>query len=109
MNRKELLIEIGQRATKSQLEAILEDLIRRDESTSARSNDWTLEDQLKYSHEQSELVFRELGVHWDQQSQSSGYGFSTEEITERILQRGSLSKKGSNYWTPLEGSKGIPN
>jgi len=96
MNRKELLIEIGQRATKSQLEEILEGLIRRDGSTSASANDWTLEDQLRHSHEQSELVFKEQGVHWDQQSDSSGYGFSMEEMIARMLQRASLGKKGGN-------------
>ena len=62
MNRKDLLIEIGQIATKSQLEEILEGFIQRDESTSASKNSWTLEDQIKHSHEQSELVFKEQGA-----------------------------------------------
>ena len=96
MNRKELLIEIGQRATKSQLEEILEGLIREDGSSATSENAWTLEGQLKHSYEQSELAFKKQGVHWDQQSDSSGYGFSMEEMTERILLRGSLGNKGSD-------------
>jgi len=66
MNKKELLIEIGVRATKSQLEEILEGLIWEGDSTPTPKNDWTLEDQFKHSHEQSELLFKERGVHWDQ-------------------------------------------
>ncbi len=87
MTRSALLIEIGQRATKSQLEAILEGLIREDDSAQASATAWTLENQLKHSHEQSELVFKEQGVHWDRQAESPGYGFSLEEITERLLKK----------------------
>ena len=96
MNRKELLIEIGQRATKSQLEEILEGLIRGDGSGAASENAWTLENQLKHSLEQSELVFKEHGVHSEQKPESSEYGFSIEEMIARMLQRASLGKKGSN-------------
>ena len=96
MTRSELLIEIGQRATKSQLEAILEGLIREDDSAQASANAWSLQGQLKHSHEQSELAFKEQGVHWDQRSESSGYRSSLEERIEQTLQRCSLGKKGSN-------------
>ena len=96
MNKKELLIEIGVRATKSQLEEILEGLIREGDSAPTPKGDWTLEDQLKYSHEQGELLFKEQGVHWDQRSESSGYRSSLEERIEQTLQRCSLGKKGSN-------------
>ena len=96
MTRSDLLIEIGQKATKSYLESILDGLNRQNNSTPAPKNKWTLERQIKHSHEQSELLFKEKGVHWDQQPYSSGYGFSMEEMIARMLQRASLSKKGSN-------------
>ena len=96
MNKTELLIEIGVVASKSQLEEILEGLIRKRDSAPTPKGDWTLEDQLKYSHEQGELLLKEQGVHWDQRSESSGYRSSLEERIEQTLQRCSLGKKGSN-------------
>ena len=96
MTKKELLLEIGVIASKPQLEEILEGLIRKRDSAPTPKGDWTLEDQLKYSHEQGELLFKEQGVHWDQRSESSGYRSSLEERIEQTLQRCSLGKKGSN-------------
>ena len=96
MNKTELLIEIGHLATNEQLEEYLEDLQKRDCLMPVSPNTWTPEEQLKHSHEQSELAFKEQGVHWDQRSESSGYRSSLEERMEQTLQRCSLGKKGSN-------------
>ena len=96
MNKTELLIEIGHLATNEQLDEYLETLRKQNCLKSGPSNNWTLEDQLKHSHEQGELLFKEQGVHWDQRSESSGYRSSLEERMEQTLQRCSLGKKGSN-------------
>ena len=96
MNKKELLIEIGQIATKSQLEEILEGLIRKRDSAPTPKGDCAVEDQLKHSFERMEQEFRNHGVHWDQQPESSGHRSSLEKRIEQTLQRCSLGKKGSN-------------
>ena len=96
MNKNELLIEIGHLATNEQLEKYLETLRKQNCLKSGKSNEWTEEEQLKHSFQQMEQIFKEQRVHWDQRSESSGYRFSVEERIKRILQKGSLSKKGSN-------------
>lgn len=96
MTKKELLLEIGVIASIPQLEEILERLIRKRDSVPTRKGDCAVEDQLKHSFERMEQEFRNHGVHWDQQQESSGYRSSLEERIEQTLQRCSLGKKGSN-------------